>query len=284
MLTGQGFSVVGEAGDGAGPLRRRELRPDLVLLDIQLPDVDGFVVADALAGAADPPDVVLMSSRASADYGSRVSDARSSASSRRRISAAGGAAVAAGPGSAPSRRRRVCLPCWVTGMRSERERTTEQAEMRAVHGAGDRRRRCRVVPGGPCPGADRRRVRCGGEGRRRECPARARVRGPAGRGGRGHPDAADAHAPRVWTRRRRSNRVTRRSGSWCCRRTSRRICSRASRSRHDRCRLPAEGTGDRCRRADRRGAPGRDGWAGAGSVGGRAARRAKAGAQSDWTT
>jgi len=70
MLTGGGFTVVGEAADGAGALLAAlQLRPDVVLLDIGLPDTDGFEVAQALAGQPDPPAVVLMSSRASADYG-----------------------------------------------------------------------------------------------------------------------------------------------------------------------------------------------------------------------
>ncbi len=66
------IEVVGEAADGAEALRAaRELAPDVVLLDVQLPGLDGFAVADRLAAAAHPPAVVLVSSRARLDYGSR---------------------------------------------------------------------------------------------------------------------------------------------------------------------------------------------------------------------
>ena len=48
------------------------LRPEIVLLDIQLPDLDGLAVAEQLAGAPDPPAVVLISSRDAAAYGPRL--------------------------------------------------------------------------------------------------------------------------------------------------------------------------------------------------------------------
>jgi CheY-like chemotaxis protein len=58
------FTVVGEAADGAeGVARALELRPDVVLVDIGLPGLDGFAVAVALAAQDDPPQVVLTSSR-----------------------------------------------------------------------------------------------------------------------------------------------------------------------------------------------------------------------------
>jgi DNA-binding NarL/FixJ family response regulator len=73
LLEAEGFAVVGDAADGAGAVVAVErLRPDVVLLDVQLPDVDGFAVAERLAGAPDPPRVVLISSRDAAAYGPRV--------------------------------------------------------------------------------------------------------------------------------------------------------------------------------------------------------------------
>ena len=77
VLTADGFLVVGEAVDGAEAIRAcGELRPDLVLLDVQLPDIDGFAVAAILTTRIDPPAVVLVSSRSRSDYGSRMEDCR----------------------------------------------------------------------------------------------------------------------------------------------------------------------------------------------------------------
>jgi DNA-binding NarL/FixJ family response regulator len=73
LLESQGFEVVGEAGDGGAAIAAvRELRPDVVLLDIQLPDMDGFEVARRLADEPNAPMVVLTSIRAASDYGSRL--------------------------------------------------------------------------------------------------------------------------------------------------------------------------------------------------------------------
>jgi len=75
LLVADGFEVVGEAGDGADALcASQRLRPDVVLLDVQLPDVDGFGVAEALSAHAPAPVVVLVSSRSRTDYGHRVAD------------------------------------------------------------------------------------------------------------------------------------------------------------------------------------------------------------------
>jgi DNA-binding NarL/FixJ family response regulator len=77
LLVAGGFQVVGEAADGADALSAaRDLAPDVVLLDVQLPDTDGFAVAETLAARQGAPIVVLVSSRARLDYGSRVDASR----------------------------------------------------------------------------------------------------------------------------------------------------------------------------------------------------------------
>jgi len=73
LLTSAGYEVVGEAGDAAGAIAEvRRLAPDLVLLDIQLPDRDGLAVAAEIARLPRAPRTVLISSREAADYGSRL--------------------------------------------------------------------------------------------------------------------------------------------------------------------------------------------------------------------
>ena len=77
MLEADGFTVVGEAGNAAEALRQADLlHPDVVLLDIQLPDHDGFEVSERLAATADPPAVVLISSRSAQTYAPRLPGAR----------------------------------------------------------------------------------------------------------------------------------------------------------------------------------------------------------------
>jgi DNA-binding NarL/FixJ family response regulator len=76
LLEAEGFVVAGEAGDCASAIAESErLRPHVVLLDVQLPDGDGFDVAARLAASAHPPAVVLISSREAATYGARLAQA-----------------------------------------------------------------------------------------------------------------------------------------------------------------------------------------------------------------
>jgi DNA-binding NarL/FixJ family response regulator len=98
LLGSGGFEVVGEAADGrAAVTAARELRPDVVLLDIQLPDIDGFEVLAQLRDRPAGPAVVLTSTRDRADYGERVD--RSGASGFIPKAELSGAAVLAAIGS-----------------------------------------------------------------------------------------------------------------------------------------------------------------------------------------
>lgn len=75
LLESEGFEIVGEAGDGASALQAvQRLGPDLVLLDVQLPDLDGFEVAKRLAAAERAPAVVLVSTRDAASYRRRLAE------------------------------------------------------------------------------------------------------------------------------------------------------------------------------------------------------------------
>ena len=72
LLEHAGYVVAGEAGNAAEALAAVAADPpDAVLLDVQLPDEDGFAVATALRAEGGPA-VVLISSRAAEDYGRRI--------------------------------------------------------------------------------------------------------------------------------------------------------------------------------------------------------------------
>ena len=74
LLEREGFDVVGEAQDGRAAVAAvHDLHPEVVLLDVQLPDFDGFEVLRRLAAEGSAPKVVLTSSREAADYGEKVS-------------------------------------------------------------------------------------------------------------------------------------------------------------------------------------------------------------------
>jgi len=69
-----GFELAGEASSGAEALSAADrLHPDLVLLDVNLPDLDGFQVAERITAHNGAPAVVLTSSRDSSDFGPLVS-------------------------------------------------------------------------------------------------------------------------------------------------------------------------------------------------------------------
>jgi DNA-binding NarL/FixJ family response regulator len=75
LLTSEGFDVVGEAEDGESALAlATELSPDLVLLDIQLPDISGFEVVSRLHETNPELEIVLVSSRDQNAYGSALGE------------------------------------------------------------------------------------------------------------------------------------------------------------------------------------------------------------------
>lgn len=74
LLEAEGYDIVGEAADGRSALSEAEsLEPDVVLLDVFLPDLDGFEVAARLTGRGLAV-VVLTSSRDGRDFGALVAD------------------------------------------------------------------------------------------------------------------------------------------------------------------------------------------------------------------
>ena len=74
LLLAAGYDVVGEAQDRASALAAvRALEPEVVLLDVQLPDSTGFDIARSLRDEGAPFTIVLTSSREAYDYGDRIS-------------------------------------------------------------------------------------------------------------------------------------------------------------------------------------------------------------------
>lgn len=73
LLEADGFEVIGEAADGESAVEEaRRLQPQVVLLDVQLPGMDGFAVAERLAAEPSAPAVVLISTRSRGAYRSRL--------------------------------------------------------------------------------------------------------------------------------------------------------------------------------------------------------------------
>ena len=69
LLESAGHAVVGEAADGSAALAAAtDLAPDVVLLDVNLPDASGFEIADRIASEGPPTDVVLTSTHDVQDY------------------------------------------------------------------------------------------------------------------------------------------------------------------------------------------------------------------------
>jgi two-component system response regulator EvgA len=73
LLERAGFAVVAEAESGAGAVEEASARsPDVAIVDVQLPDFDGFEVAARLTNLDAPPRVILISSLDGADFGALV--------------------------------------------------------------------------------------------------------------------------------------------------------------------------------------------------------------------
>ncbi|MGD9955024.1 MAG: ANTAR domain-containing response regulator, partial [Candidatus Nanopelagicales bacterium] len=75
MLREEGYDVVGEAGDGESAVRlAEELRPDVVMLDVKMPVLDGISAAERIAGARIAP-VVMLTAFAQRELVERARDA-----------------------------------------------------------------------------------------------------------------------------------------------------------------------------------------------------------------
>jgi len=80
LLEAEGFEVVAEASTGKDAIAKAAgTRPDIALVDIQLPDLDGFAVADGIRSAGTARQIILISGRDAADYGDRVSQSAADA-------------------------------------------------------------------------------------------------------------------------------------------------------------------------------------------------------------
>ena len=69
LIIDAGYSVIAEAADGSAALRAAELlHPEIVVLDIRLPDMSGLEVARRMNAGPDAPVVILISSGDRRDY------------------------------------------------------------------------------------------------------------------------------------------------------------------------------------------------------------------------
>jgi DNA-binding NarL/FixJ family response regulator len=94
LLETAGYAVVGEAADGASAVAAvRALQPDVVLLDVMLPDTTGLEVARQLAAGEERPLVVLTSSRTAADLGTAATEHARGFISKRDLTVAAFAAI-----------------------------------------------------------------------------------------------------------------------------------------------------------------------------------------------
>jgi DNA-binding NarL/FixJ family response regulator len=75
ILATDGFFIVGVASDGESAVREAlRTSPEIVLLDVSLPDIDGFEVAERLRGAGAASTIVFTSSRDASDFGSLIAE------------------------------------------------------------------------------------------------------------------------------------------------------------------------------------------------------------------
>ena len=68
ILRGDNYSVIGEASNGSGAIAQcKKLKPDLVLLDINMPEVDGMKALEGIREACPETVVVMVSAEATMD-------------------------------------------------------------------------------------------------------------------------------------------------------------------------------------------------------------------------